>query len=263
MHGKERKINQNNHEPVMRHATFRFYEELNEHLPKKKQRQSFLQQFRGKPSVKNLIESIGVPHSEVDMILADGKSVDFDYQMQGGEYISVYPVFESLDVSPLIRLRAKPLRDTKFIVDVNLGKLAGKLRLLGFDTLFRNDLEDDEIRKIAAKEKRIILTRDKVLLTHNAVTHGYWIRNEDPKLQLREVVQRLQLKNSFKPFSRCTRCNELLRKAEPENIKARLPEGTFQFYDTFWECRGCGQLYWQGSHYERINDLIYKLKNEK
>ena len=261
MYGNTIKTDQKNHEPVIRNATFRFYEELNEHLPRKNRRKSFRQSFRGKPSIKNLIESIGVPHSEVDMILVDGKSVDFNYQMLGGEYVSVYPVFESLDISPIIRLRAKPLREIKFVVDVNLGKLAGKLRLLGFDTLFRNNLEDDEIREIASNEKRIILTRDKALLIHNLVTHGYWIRNEDPKLQLREVVERLQLKNSFKPFSRCTSCNESLQKTTREEVKTLLPEDTLRFYDTFWECRGCGQLYWQGSHYQRINELIDKLKN--
>ena len=253
--------NTNNHEPVIRKATFRFYEELNDYLPRQKQRTEFEQQFRGQPSVKNLIESIGIPHSEIDLILVNGVSVDFTYQMSGGEYISVYPVFESMDISPLIRLRAKPLRETKFVVDVNLGKLAGKLRLLGFDTLFRNNLEDNEIIEIARKEKRIILTRDKALLTNKQVTHGYWIRNDDPKKQLREVAGRLQLKNNFKPFTRCTLCNSSLRNISSVDVQNRLPEDTLKFYDTFWECKKCSQLYWRGSHYHPINKLIDDLKN--
>lgn len=257
--------NKNNHDPhapVKRAAVFRFYEELNEHLPEGKRKRSFQQEFKGNPSIKNLLESIGVPHSEIDLILVNGKSVDFNYQMKGGERVSVYPVFESLDISPQIRLRAKPLRYTRFVVDVNLGKLAVKLRLLGFDTLFRNDFEDDEIIETAHKEQRIILTRDKAMLTNNKVTHAYWIRNDDPKKQLTEVVERLQLKNSFKPFSRCSVCNSGLKEVPKDEVKAKLPEDTLNFYDRFWECSGCGQVYWKGSHYKHIQNLVDALRQD-
>ncbi|MFW6259435.1 MAG: Mut7-C RNAse domain-containing protein, partial [Tangfeifania sp.] len=172
--GENRDIN---HSPVLRKSVFRFYEELNEHLPEPVRKTEFTYEFTGRPSVKNSIHAIGIPHSEVDLILVNGEPVDFSYQMQGGEKISVYPVFESLDISPLVRLRPKPLREPRFIVDVNLGKLALKLRLLGFDTLFRNDFDDDEIVETALHEKRIILTRDKGILKQNAVTHGYFLRN--------------------------------------------------------------------------------------
>ena len=258
--GENRDIN---HSPVLRKSVFRFYEELNEHLPENIRKKDFTFEFTGHPSVKNSIHAIGVPHSEVDLILVDGESVGFDYQMKGSEKISVYPVFESLDISPLIRLRPKPLREPRFVVDVNLGKLALKLRLLGFDTLFRNDFEDDEIVRISLDEKRIILTRDKGILKQNAVTHGYFLRNDDPKKQLKEVVERLQLQNKFRPFSRCAICNGELGKAEKEQLRKHLPLDTFRYYDEFWQCSDCGQVYWKGSHFGNILRWIEDLKQER
>ena len=248
------------HKAILRTCTFRFYEELNEFLPVHQRKKSFEYNFTGTPSVKNSIEAIGVPHTEVDLILVDGVSVDFEILLEGGEQVSVYPVFESLDISPVVRLRPKPLRESRFVVDVNLGKLAQKLRLLGFDTLFRNDLEDDEIVQISVNEKRIILTRDKGVLKHSAATHGYWVRNSDPQKQLREVVERLQLQNSFRPFSRCSICNGSLIEVDAEVVKDKVPEDTFSMCNEFWKCSGCGQIYWEGTHFEKILRWIENLK---
>ena len=251
----------NDHFPTIRKATFRFYEELNDHLPEEQRKRSFAYEFRGKPSIKNTIQAIGVPHGEVDLILVDGEPVDFNYHMQGGEYISVYPVLESFDVSQISHLRSEPLRKIRFVVDVNLGKLAQKLRLLGFDTYFRNDLDDDEIVKMAAEEKRIILTRDKGILKQNKVTHGYFLRNDDPGKQVTEVVERFQLQHLFRPFSRCSNCNGRLETAEKQSLKDKLKTDTFDYYDEFWKCNFCGQIYWKGSHFERILSWIDNLKN--
>ncbi|MGC9352366.1 MAG: Mut7-C RNAse domain-containing protein [Mariniphaga sp.] len=250
-----------NHSPVIRKVKFRFYEELNDHLPKHWKKKAFDYEFKGNPAIKNSIQAIGVPHGEVDLILVNGKSVDFNYQMQGGEEISVFPKFESLDISPLIKLRPSPLRETRFVVDVNLGKLAQKLRLLGFDTLFRNDFEDDEIIEISLKEKRIILTRDKGILKQNAVTHGYFIRNDEPKKQLTEVIERFQLQNAFRPFSRCSNCNGELEKVSKTNLTAILPDDTLNYYHEFWKCTGCGKIYWEGSHFGKILNWIDRLQN--
>jgi len=250
-----------NHSPVIRKARFRFYEELNDHLPREWQKKAFVYEFKGRPAIKNTIQAIGVPHGEVDLILVNGESVDFNYQMQGGEEISVFPQFESLDISPLIKLRPKPLRETRFVVDVNLGKLAQKLRLLGFDTLFRNDFDDDEIIEISLKEKRIILTRDKGILKQNAVNHGYFIRNDEPKKQLIEVIERFQLQNAFRPFSRCSNCNGELEKVSKTNLTAILPDDTLNYYHEFWKCTGCGKIYWEGSHFGKILSWIDRLQN--
>jgi uncharacterized protein len=256
----KKSITNENHLPVLRKAYFRFYEELNDHLPETVRKKVFTYEFKGKPSVKNTIQALGVPHGEVDLILVNGESVSFDYQLKGGENISVYPVFESLDISPVMHLRPEPLRENRFIADVNLGKLAFKLRLLGFDVLFRNDYSDDEIIDISLKEKRIILTRDKGILKHNVVTHGYWIRNDDPKKQLKEVIDRLQLQNSFRPFSRCTNCNSKLIPVEKTKLHGRIRDDTYSYYKEFWECSGCGKIYWEGSHFKKILKWIEKLK---
>lgn len=249
-----------NHDPVVRETSFRFYEELNEHLPHGRRKRFFPFTFTGTPSVKNSIQAIGIPHGEVDLILVDGEPVDFSYQLRGGEKISVYPVFETLDISPVSRLRAAPLRDTKFVVDVNLGKLAQKLRLLGFDTLFRNDLEDDEIINLSLSEKRIILTRDKEILKHTVVTHGYWLRDHRPDRQLKEVVDRFQLSESFRPFTRCSACNGELSPVEKSTLEDLLPGDTLEYHQQFWRCDQCGKIYWRGSHFNQILPWIEELK---
>uniref|UniRef100_UPI0032164056 Mut7-C RNAse domain-containing protein n=1 Tax=uncultured Draconibacterium sp. TaxID=1573823 RepID=UPI0032164056 len=256
----ENETTHKSHEAVKRIAYFRFYEELNDFIPQHLRKKTFSYTFTGTPSVKNTIEAIGVPQAEIELILVDTVSVDFDFVLKGGERISVYPVFETLDISPLVRLRPKPLRKIQFVVDVNLGKLAQKLRLLGFDTLYRNDYADDEIVKISVAEKRIILTRDIGVLKHSAVKHGFWLRNDDPKKQLEEVVGRLHLQKLFQPFSRCSNCNNGLILLEKKDVKGKVPDDTFFMCDEFWKCRGCGQIYWEGSHFKKILKWIERLK---
>ena len=174
-------------------AQFRFYEELNDFLFPSKKKTLFSYQFNGTPSIKDVIEGMGVPHTEVDLILVNGISVGFDYHLLHGDHVSVYPVFESLDISPIVLLREKPLRKSTFILDVHLGKLARSLRMLGFDSLYRNDYEDSEIISISVKEKRIILTRDQDILKRRAVTRGYLIRSTSLEEQIHEVLSRFDL----------------------------------------------------------------------
>jgi len=240
-------------------AFFRFFEELNDFLSEELYKKTFSYEFIGNPSIKNTVEAIGVPHTEIDLILVNGESVGFNYKMRGGEHVSVYPVFESFDIKPIVRLRSKPIREIKFIVDVNVGKLAQKLRLLGFDTLFKNDFTDKEIVELSLQEKRVILTRDKSILKFSAVTHGYWIRNDDPDEQLREVVNRFQLENNFKVFTRCSICNELLHPIDKSLLYDRLPDNTLLFFNFFMECKGCKKIYWQGSHYDHIREWMNEL----
>lgn len=250
------------HAPVTRIASFRFYEELNDFLTEEQYKTKFTYAFLGKPSIKDTIEAIGVPHTEIDLILIDGKSVGYDYHLQGGEQVSVYPAFESLDITPLTHLHPTPLRDTKFVVDVHLGKLAQKLRLLGFDALFENDFEDRKIVDLSLKEKRIILTQDRGILKTGRVTHGYWVRNKEPNKQLIEVINYLQLENNLRPFSRCVYCNALLHPIEKSDLRGRIPSDTLQIFDVFWECEKCRKIYWRGSHYERICQWIDEVKKQ-
>jgi uncharacterized protein with PIN domain len=233
----------------------RFYEELNDFLPPHQRKVAFTHELARRTSVKDLIESFGVPHTEVEMILANGQSVDFSYIVQAGDRISVYPTFESLDVTPLIRLREKPLRDPRFVVDANLGQLARYLRLLGFDATYRRDFADPEVARIACEEKRIVLTRDRALLRHKIITHGYFVRAVKPREQVREILARLDLYRSLRPFSRCPRCNGELEAVDKEAVMRQLEPRTKKYYDRFRRCKACGQAYWKGSHFNRMEKL--------
>lgn len=247
----------------MRSATFRFYEELNDFLPAERRKVPFTYEFSGNPAVKDAVEALGVPHTEIDLILANGRSVDFFYHLQNDDMISVYPVFESIDISPVTRLRQKPLREPKFILDVHLGTLAKYLRILGFDTLYANDYDDPEIVAISCREKRVILTRDIGLLKNSAVTHGYWLRSQQTQEQLREVVSRFDLAGIIRPFSRCIVCNGRIGKVPKKAVAEKLKPNTLRFFDTFYQCADCGRVYWRGSHYERMKTLIDSIRDQE
>jgi uncharacterized protein with PIN domain len=233
----------------------RFYEELNDFLPPERRKIAFTHELTRRTSVKDLIESFGVPHTEVDVILANGRSVDFSYIVQPGDRLSVYPAFESLDVTPLIRLREKPLRDPRFVVDVNLGQLARYLRLLGFDALYRNSYTDKEVARIASEQNRIVLTRDRALLQHKIITHGTFVRAVKPREQVTEILERLDLYRLVRPFTRCLRCNGELEDVDKDAVLHQLQSRTRQFYEHFRRCKACGQAYWKGSHFNRMEKL--------
>jgi uncharacterized protein with PIN domain len=245
---------------IMNLAYFRFYEELNDFLPSEKRKKAFPYGFKGNPSVKDAIEAMGVPHVEVDLVLVNSLSVDFSYKLQNADSVSVYPVFESLDISEVTHLRERPLRDPKFIADVHLGKLASYLRLFGFDTYFSTDSKDRDIINISLSDKRIILTRDRELLKNKRVTHGYWIRSVYPDAQIKDVLLRFDLKNKLAPFTRCMECNGLLEDVSKKEILNRLLPKTRQYYRKFKRCPQCNRIYWNGSHYLRMKERIKMLK---
>jgi hypothetical protein len=239
----------------MPQVQLRFYEELNDFLPPGRRKIAFTHELTRRTSVKDLIESFGVPHTEVDVILADGRSVDFSYIVQPGDRLSIYPVFESLDISPLIRLRERPLRDPRFVADANLGQLARYLRLLGFDVLYRNSYTDREVAKIASEERRIVLTRDRALLQHKIITHGTFVRAVKPREQVKEILARLDLYGALHPFTRCLRCNGELEDVDKDTVLRQLQPKTRQYYQRFRRCKACGQPYWKGSHFNRMETL--------
>jgi uncharacterized protein with PIN domain len=251
-----------NHSVQTRVAEFRFYEELNDFLAAHRRKRAFHHAFSGTPSVKDTIEAIGVPHTEVDLILVDGESVDFARRLHGGERVAVYPVFERFDISPLARLKARPLRETRFVLDVHLGKLARHLRLLGFDALYRNDYDDPTLVSVSVNDKRILLTRDVGLLKNGALTHAYWLREKEPRLQLAEILRVFDLKRALRPFSRCLECNAELADAGKERVIDRVPTRVSDDFDKFAECLACQRVYWRGSHYERMRVLIENVRAE-
>ncbi len=240
-------------------AHFRFYAELNDHLPPDKRQETLERTFHAPSSVKDMIESFGVPHAEVDLIAANGESVDFAYLVRNHDRIAVYPVFESIDITPELRVRPAPLRDPSFVLDVHLGKLAAYLRMLGFDTLYRSCASDKEIADVCAASHRILLTRDRGLLKRAAVTRGYWVRETDSRLQAASIVQRFDLARRIRPFTRCMACNGVLTPAPLEQIRDRVPPRAAELHEEFRECPQCGRAYWKGSHYDRMQRWIAAL----
>jgi uncharacterized protein len=240
----------------MNQAAIRFYAELNDFLPAERKNRASTYAFGVSGSVKDAIEALGVPHTEVDLILANGQSVDFSYRIRNGDRISVYPVFESIDISPLDRLRPTPLREVRFVLDTHLGKLAAYLRMVGLDAAYHTDYTDEELAKTSLDEKRILLTRDRGLLKRNVIIRGYFLRTTNPREQLIEVLQRFDLLGSISPFERCMHCNALLRPVSKEAVADRLLPETKQHYEEFRICPECDRIYWKGSHYRRMQKFI-------
>ena len=241
---------------AMSTVRLRFYAELNDFLTPRRRHVEFDQPFGAGATIKDVVEAAGVPHTEVDLALVNGRSVDFGYPVQDGDRASVYPVFESIDIAPALHLRPQPLRETRFVLDGHLGRLAKLLRLLGFDALYRNDYGDAEFARVSRDERRILLTRDRDVLKRSQVTHGYYVRETLPRRQAVEVLRRFDLRRSIQPFTRCARCNGLLRPAAKAEVFDRLEPKTKIYYHEFHQCGDCGQVYWRGSHFEPIQRLV-------
>jgi uncharacterized protein with PIN domain len=237
-------------------AEFRFYEELNDFLPLEQRQRTMPYRFSGHPGIKDPIEVFGVPHTEVDLIVVNGQSVGFDYQLQADDRVAVYPVFKSLDITPLLRLREKPLLNPRFILDVNLGKLTKHMRLLGLDSLYCNDYLDAEVVNIAVNEQRIVLTRDRRLLFVKHISHGYWVRAVDVESQIKEVLCRFDLHGWIHPFVRCLVCNGMLNPVAKADILDRIEPKTRLYFEVFHRCVDCQRIYWEGSHMENMRRRV-------
>jgi uncharacterized protein with PIN domain len=233
-------------------ATFRFYEELNDFLAPERRRREFAVPCARAATTKHMIEALGIPHTEVELILLNGESVGFGTVLREGDRVAVYPKFEAFDIAPLLRVRDQPLRDTRFVADTHLGSLARLLRMMGFDTLYDNGFADDEIERIAAAQARIVLTRDRDLLKRKSITHGCYLHALRPQEQLREVCERLQLARSARPFTLCPGCNAALRSVAKAQVEHRLPPAVRELYDRFSVCEVCARVYWQGERWKRI-----------
>jgi len=241
-------------------AWFRFYAELNDHLTPGRQYNSLERSFFVPASVKDLIESFGVPHTEVELIVINGESADFSRLVRDGDRIAVYPVFESLDITRELRVRPHPLRSLKFVLDVHLGRLTAYLRMLGLDAEYHRQATDPELVRISSEQGRILLTRDRGLLKHAAVTRGYWLRQTDSRRQAAEIVKRFDMAPCLDPFTRCMVCNGRLRTVEKAKVQDRLPARIAHQKNEFRECPLCFRLYWKGSHYERMERWIDEMR---
>jgi len=237
-------------------ATFHFHDSLNFFLPKRQKKQPVQHSFSWKASVKDMVESLGVPHPEVDLLLVNEQSVGWDYIVQANDEIHVYPYESPIEISPRVALVPPYPGRPRFILDTHLGRLAAYLRMMGFDTLYRNDYPDDELARVSHEEERILLTRDIGLLKRSLVMYGYFVRNTKPRLRILEIARRYHLAQHIQPFKHCMKCNGQLTAVEKEQIPESLPGNTLVYYDAFHRCQSCQQIYWKGSHYQRMETLL-------
>jgi hypothetical protein len=203
-------------------------------------------------SVKDIIEALGVPHTEVGRLIVAGREISFAVPGADDDTLDVYPLSPPVDVTTPTLLRPEPLPGITFAVDMNVGKLATLLRMAGFDTYYQNYISDPELVAVAGREKRILLSKDTDLLKRRGVVFGYLVREIQPERQLAEIVQLFGLKEQFKPLSRCLRCNGLLQPVAKEEIIEQLEPLTKRYYDSFRRCLGCGKIYWPGTHRDQM-----------
>jgi len=206
-------------------------------------------QFREKASIKDVIESCGVPHPEVDLILVNGQPADFAHVADRDTDVDIYPV-NGRTFFQENRLQTAHIK--KFIADGHLGKLVHHLRLLGFDVMYDPAAEDRQLLGAIKSAQRALLTRDRRLLMHAIVQHGYYLRSQYPFEQTIEVLRRFNLSSAFAPFTRCLRCNALLEEVEKGEVIEQLEPLTKIYYEQFRRCAGCGQIYWPGSHFDKL-----------
>ncbi|MHC2992282.1 hypothetical protein OB13_12020 [Pontibacter sp. HJ8] len=237
-------------------AAFRFEGSLNDFLRPARKSTRITYLFSGTPAVKDAIEALGIPHPEVQDVVVNGEPAHLTYRLQDGDEVQVYP-WDGKEDELL-----KGIAERKFVLDVHLGTLARSLRMLGFDTLYDNHVHDKQLVELAQSEQRIVLTRDVDLLKNKAIPVGYWLRSQQTGEQLQEVIRRFHLVDHIKPFTRCMICNGRIAAVEKQTVLHRLPPKTQLYFDEFYRCSSCRRVYWKGSHYERMQELIRKLKQD-
>lgn len=237
-------------------AKFSFHGALNFFLSRRQKNTTITHQFEWRSSIKDMIESIAPPHTEIELLIVNDKSVNWDYIVQDGDIVHAYPDFEAVDLAEKHRLIPPYQGKPKFILDTHLGRLAAYLRMMGFDTLYENDYEDDVLADISAKENRILLTRDLGVLKRGIVIYGYFVRNTNPRQRLLEISGRYNLAKFIDAFGRCMACNGNLEAVNKETIREKIPQNTFDSFDDFQQCPSCEKIFWKGSHYEKMRVLI-------
>jgi uncharacterized protein with PIN domain len=237
-------------------ATFRFDEALNIFLPHHRRNKPIEHPFDWRGSIKDMIESLGVPHPEIDLLVANGVSVDFDYIVEANDQIDVHSAGMEVDVSPKVPLRPPLEGCPTFILDQHLGRLAAYLRMMGYDTLYRNDYHDEELAQVSHDQRRVLLTRDVGLLKRGIVDYGYFVRATHREKQLAEITHRYGLARWITPFKRCMKCNGLVETVSKASVIDELQDDTAQYYDEFHRCNSCGRVYWTGPHHQRMEALM-------
>jgi uncharacterized protein with PIN domain len=237
-------------------ATFRFYDGLNDFLARERRGREFGTHCARDATTKHMIEALGVPHTEVELILVNGGSAGLDRLIEEGDRIAVYPRFASLDVADVVRIAGRPPGRLRFVADAHLGALARLLRMAGFDTIYDNAIGDDAVEALALEEGRIVLTRDRELLKRRGVEYGAYVRALKPQAQLRELFERFDLAERARSFTLCLDCNAPLRMADKAEVLERLPPAVRAMQQEFSTCDQCRRVYWKGSHYKRMAGML-------
>ncbi len=232
-------------------AYFLFIGSLNDFLNHRQKDQQIQISFHGNPGIKDIIESLGVPHVEIQQILVNSVAVDFSYQLESGDVVQIFP----FTYGPLPAQKEKP----SFVLDVHLGKLARYLRMMGFDSVYKNDFSDRELVNISCTDLRVLLTRDIGVLKYGCLRYGYWVRATNALIQAKEIVTRYRLCPLISPFSLCMECNYPLIPVSKFLIENRIQNLTREHYNTFSQCVNCLKIYWPGSHFHKMNDLIKQI----
>ncbi|MCP3099032.1 Mut7-C ubiquitin/RNAse domain-containing protein [Myxococcus sp. K15C18031901] len=244
-------------------VTVQLHGALNDFLPPRERGAPLVVPLQGTPSVKDLLESVGPPHPELDVVQVDGHAVGFAHRVHPGSRVDAYPARHPFEEDPTVRV-GPPLPDMpRFVLDVGLGRLAGFLRMLGFDTLWRNDFADAELARLSSTEERVVLSRDLGVLKRGEVVHGYFPRETDPAEQLVELVRRYALTSRMRPFSRCIACNAPLTTATPQEVVDRVPAGVTERHSRFQQCPDCRRVFWAGSHHQRMQALVDRLREHE
>lgn len=243
-------------------ATFRFHGGLNDFLPRQQRHSAIEHVFSWRASVKDMLESLGPPHTEVSLLTANDVSVGFDHIVQDGDVIDAWDVAAAPPRADAVILVPPYPHRPRFVLDQHLGRSAAYLRLLGFDTLYRNDYDDEELARVSDEEVRILLTRDIGLLKRGRVTYGYFVRSTDPLVSLREIARRFQLGPHVQPYRLCMKCNGVLAQVEKSQILALIPADTAAAFQMFHQCQSCGQVYWKGAHHSKMEKLVQEVLDD-
>ncbi|MCU1294317.1 MAG: hypothetical protein JWP08_3167 [Bryobacterales bacterium] len=227
---------------------FRFHDELNDFLALPKRNVEFEQLAGVTDTLKHVIESLGVPHTEVGSIAVNGNLLPVSERLSEGDRVEVFP-----HTTPIL------LSHPRFVIDGHLGRLAAYLRMLGFDTWYDRFADDVLLAQVASTEERLLLTRDVGLLKRREVELGYCVRSDKPHDQLCEVTRRFALRLRFAPFTRCMDCNGLLCPVSKDEVKHLLPPHTRETKNEFSRCQNCGKVFWRGSHHARMLGWIQDL----
>ena len=235
----------------MASATFFVHTGLEAFLPRARRGTSFTSELARAATLKNAIEAIGIPHTEVAAVRVNGVLATLARIVRSDDAIEVFGWTDTGAIQPIPHFY--------FVADAHLGALARYLRMLGFDTLHSDTIADSDIRLLAAEQHRVVLTRDRELLKCTDVLAGCYVRALKPEQQLREVASRFDLARHARAFTRCLRCNTLLAPVDKHSVVALLPESVARAHETFYRCGGCARVYWPGSHHARMQEALQRM----